>query len=35
MLGGEVHVRQHIGLALVDEGAKPGPLFAQLVGDVA
>jgi len=34
VLARKVHVRQHIGLALVDEAAKPGPLVAQLVGDV-
>ncbi len=26
VLGGEAHVRQHVGLALVDEAAKPGQL---------
>lgn len=35
VLGGKVHVRQHVGLALVDERAELGPFGAQLVSDVA
>src|SRR3954470_1730256 len=31
---GKVHVRQHVGLALVDERAELGPFGAQLVGHV-
>ena len=35
MLDGEVHVRQHVGLALVDERAELRPLRPDLVGDVS
>jgi hypothetical protein len=28
-------MRQHVGLALVDEGAKPRPLRLKLVGDMS
>lgn len=35
MLDGEVHVRQHVGLVLVDERAELWPSHPQLVGNVA
>ena len=35
MLGGEVHVGQHVGLAVVDERTELRPLVAELVSDVA
>jgi len=35
VLRGEVHVGQHVSLAVVDERAELGPLVAELVGDVA
>ena len=34
VLAGEVHVRQHVCLAVVDESAELGPFLPQLVGDV-
>jgi hypothetical protein len=34
VLGGEVHVRQHVGLALVDERAELGPFGPKMVGDM-
>ena len=34
VLRGKVHVRQHVGLALVDEHAELGPFVAQLIGDM-
>ncbi len=35
MLGREVHIRQHIGLASLDEGGEFGEFRPQLVGDMA
>ena len=34
VLGGEVHVHQHVGLALVDERAELWPLASELIGHV-
>ena len=35
MLGGELHVGQHVGLGLVHEGRQPGHAEAGLIGDLA
>jgi hypothetical protein len=34
VLGGKIHVRQHVDLAIVDERGELRPLHSQLIGDV-
>jgi len=35
VLEGKVHMRQHVGLAVVDDGGRLGSLAPQLIGDTA